>query len=394
MPNPLLQYNFTRFDDFYRQSLELALEFGNPDSPYAIDALAGDDLIEVTRLPKQLSPAGQGIPQVGYGISIKDRQVFLGSGDDGISATGITTGLNLDIASIADVLGGLIRRSELYAGDGNDSVTGTASGESFGYMSIGVNVQATARLSMGFGDDRLHARGGDVGLMLANNRWYGDLTSFYGDIVVDMGAGNDVIEAVGGDYGVYAERSQLVMGDGGDRIQATGDHGIEMHSSSLLLGAGRDRVVANGLRGFVLSDSVLDAGSGGDRIGTTAAGQALVLSDALLLMGNGNDIVDTLTGHLVTSSDDYIDLGQGRDVFKGFGSALLKGGDGTDSLILPDGRYTITMRQNTSGFAVALQGSSTMYLDSIEKIAGSLDPNGVNLMVGTLSVINGRATLV
>ena len=393
MPNPLLQSDFNRRANIYRQALDTELTFGPlGGTAEVVDALAGNDVITNERLPF----AGQmAVPQQGFAIDINNNaRLLLGKGNDTVSARGLTSGLVL-------TNGG----AQLDAGLGNDTVIGLADANAFGFASIGVNVESEGRLQLGSGNDVLTAQGADYGLLMANNPF------FQGFVVqtrslLDAGSGNDRLEAVGGFAGAELVQADLLTGAGNDQVQVSGEVGTRIYEgSSILLGSGNDRFVTTGSDGMEIQGSRLDAGAGKDVLiasGDPNGGLSLGLfRGSTILMGAGKDTVDALTGFFLTDiRDSWVDLGGGNDTFKGFGDGIVRGGVGRDRLVLADGIYTVSVADAAlnplpagfSGLQIE-QGGTKLFVESMELVAGTADRQGVNLTTGILNIVGGEAVV-
>ena len=394
MPNPLLQSDFNRRANIYRQALDTELTFGPlGGTAEVVDALAGNDVITNERLPY----AGQmGVPHSGFAIEIYNgHSLLLGNGNDTVSARGLTSGLVLSHLA-----------AQLDAGPGNDTVIGLADANAFGFASIGVNVESEARLQLGSGNDVLTAQGADYGLLMANNPFFRFVDQARS--LLDAGSGNDRLEAVGGEAGVGLLKADLITGVGNDQVQVSGEeYGAWIdEGSSILLGSGNDRFVTTGQRFgmYIIGGSHLDAGAGKDVLiasGDQVRGYSLRLeTGSTILMGEGKDTVDALTGFFSCDDNSWVDLGGGNDTFKGFGDGIVRGGVGRDRLVLADGIYTVSVADAAlnplpagfSGLQIE-QGGTKLFVESMELVAGTADRQGVNLTTGILNIVGGEAVV-
>jgi hypothetical protein len=199
--------------------------------------------------------------------------------------------------------------------------------------------------------------------------------------------GNDrIIGIIGapGEAGINLNRGRIGTGEGNDELVAIG--GLEAWESSIGTGKGADTIIGQSnrialdLRGSFLDtgsgDDLIDArrgtsrrhpwiglyvtlgsvesGNGNDRIEAYGRLAGLVLDDGGLSTGKGDDVVDVRHGGLATGyAPGPLELGQGDDRFIGFAAdpspmgwgtqepASVRGGRGTDTLVLPPGRYRI-----------------------------------------------------
>jgi len=394
MPNPLLQSDFSRRANVYRQALNTVLDFGPEpsDGPAeVVDALAGNDVITNERLPYAAQIV---LPQQGYAIWLFNRiRLLLGQGNDTLSARGFTSGL------------AMVAGAQLDAGPGHDTVTGLADANAFGFASIGVNLESETTLQLGSGNDVLTAQGAEYGLLMANNPFYP--TAVQTRSFLDAGSGNDRIEAVGVFIGAKLVQADLLTGAGNDRVLLSGERAaIISELSSISLGSGNDHFSAIGSQSGMLLEkgSRLDAGAGNDVL-IASDGQGFrtslgLVDGSTILMGAGNDTVDALTGVFRTDfvRSSWVDLGEGRDTFKGFGDGLVRGGAGQDRLVLADGNYTVSVADAAlnplpagfSGLQIE-QGRTKLFVESMELLAGTADRRGVNLTTGFFYIVGGEA---
>lgn len=272
-------------------------------------------------------------------------------------------------------------------------------------------------------------REGSVSLLGGNDK----IVSRYGMEVrgpIRMGAGCDVITGKKGLVvnGFDYQRGSLYMGPGADAIRfpkgrivfvngrdsacvsmGGGNDGINGQSlrisdaTDVLMGAGNDQVEStDGMQ--VWGWSKLDMGEGNDSLRVQGG---LVMDPGFIDMGSGDDTVEVEGGIQMYSYDDssWIRLGEGNDRFSGFASprpdfpsefppeydGIIDGGLGQDTLVLPQGVYTITPTQvstslaslNVQGFEAleGINGGRFPYLSGILTV----DRNGIASFASTLA---------
>ena len=207
---------------------------------------------------------------------------------------------------------------------GADTITGQRTIELFGTTSVGP------------GGDRIDAER-QISL-LAVDDWNGSL---------ETGKGGDQLLVKRGEL-LIGEDSSVLTGSGKDTIEAV--H-LTMLGGFLSTGPGRD-AIRIGAQGVSTGLASIDLGDGNDRLSSQGT---LRLGESGLTTGQGDDAVDALEGGLDIWFYGLLSLGAGDDVVTGFATAppesidddligMVKGGKGTDTLVLPPGRYTVENR--------------------------------------------------
>jgi hypothetical protein len=177
--------------------------------------------------------------------------------------------------------------------------------------------------------------------------------------VIRSGAGDDELVGIGG---IQAWDSTIDTGSGADSIIGFSNRiALNLGGSIVTTGPGDDRIRATrGTSrkrpwiGLYVGVSSVDTGKGDDRIVAYGRLAGLVLDDGGLTTGKGNDTVDVRHGGLATGyASEPLNLGPGDDRFIGFAAkpssfgwgsqepASVRGGRGTDTLVLPPGTYSI-----------------------------------------------------
>lgn len=222
--------------------------------------------------------------------------------------------------------------------------------------------------------------------------------------VIRTGSGDDVLKGIGTWAGIRSYDGWIHTGKGDDRIIGRGDGTAISLSGSLDTGPGDDVIVARrgtttALPRIGLSVSLgsVDTGKGDDRIVAYGRLAGIVLDEGGIGTGKGNDTVDVRKGGLATGYHQTpwiaLNLGRGDDRFIGFaadphpmdwttqGPAQVRGGRGTDTLVLPPGDYTISGNavigeRNTlmaPGFELleAFGGGSRPFADGTYRVSGT-----------------------
>lgn len=215
------------------------------------------------------------------------------------------------------------RRGVIRLLGGSDTITGQRTIELFGSTSVGP------------GRDRIDAER-QISL-LAVDDWNGSLKT---------GKGSDELVVKRGEL-LIGEDSSVLTGSGKDTIEA--DH-LAVLGGYLSTGPGKD-AIRIGSPGVSTGIASIDLGDGNDRLSCQGT---LRLVESGLTTGQGDDAVDALEGGLDLWFYGRLSLGSGDDVLTGFATAppnheaiatpetgMVSGGKGTDTLVLPPGRYTV-----------------------------------------------------
>lgn len=185
----------------------------------------------------------------------------------------------------------------------------------------------------------------------------------YGQI--SSGDSDDLVKGVSAPgrfkRGIYGYDGRIRTGGGDDRIIGRSDGIAIGWCGSLETGSGDDLIKGRqGVRlthpwiGMHVTMGFVNTGKGDDRIVAYGRLAGLVLDDGGLTTGKGNDTVDVRHGGLATGyASEPLNLGPGDDRFIGFAAkpssfgwgtqepASVRGGRGTDTLVLPPGTYRI-----------------------------------------------------
>jgi hypothetical protein len=246
---------------------------------------------------------------------------------------------------------------------GDDSILGT--------RDMGEGLENTGRIQTERGDDTIF---GETTLTTNGNGIY---NAFGGSI--NGGPGDDRIHGRSIQSGLNNDANSLIDGGpGNDLILGEAETAILVGSNARIRGGGgRDSIIGDGLIVGISNRGRLEGGSGNDTI--TGSGSVAAIDNAgEILAGSGNDSVDGLIGGF--SGTGITRMGSGRDRLVGFGSGQFFGDAGRDTLLLPEGVYTVDAGQGTIS-----NGTTTMQVFSFERIGGSV--GGLfTFASGTLSV--------
>ncbi len=217
----------------------------------------------------------------------------------------------------------LVGITQIDAGSGNDSVTGSAGSDT---------------LVLGSGNDVFHAGGGD-------------------DVfIARAGAGSDVIDGGEGNDRIVAAAANVTINVAGltsiEAIDANGFANVSLIGTSLVDTIDLSGVALTGI-------AFIDAGSGNDTVIGTGIADTIVL-------GSGND---------------SFDAGDGNDVFIakiGAGSDLINGGAGFDTIVAATANVAINVAALSSIEAIDAQGFAGVSLIG-SSLGETLDFSGIAL---------------
>lgn len=293
--------------------------------------------------------------------------VNAGQGDDVINITdvdkvGLTsftingeTGNDTILATNAKL--GRVRLT-MDGGDGNDFITGTASGETI------VGGQGDDVINGGDGNDNL--QGGDGVDVLNGNA---------GDDILDGGAGNDFLNGdAGNDILLGGLDDDVLDGQDGDDSLFGGfgndflngnmgnDNLMGQSGEDTLVGAAGDDTLDGGRNNDLLLGNSGDDKIRGDHGNDFIRGQG---GNDTISGGDGADTIfgeDGNDGIAANDGDDYVDAGNGDDtvtgndgadtLFGGAGRDIVSGGDGDDFVIGNAGFDTLLGGQGNDTFDV------------------------------------------
>ncbi|MEI1375220.1 hypothetical protein PQG02_17845 [Nostoc sp. UHCC 0926] len=310
---------------------------------------------------------------VAIGINILNPGVISTfSGNDSITGTGTGTAT---FSKLAGTGIGINNSGSLNAGSGSDTITGTGIGANFSKNSKGVIIGSI------FGG----GTAGGTGTGISNS---GSFDAAEGnDIITGTGTGGGGasgggITGKGGKGGTgtgISNSSSFDAGDGNDTITGTGTGGTggkgapiastgnstffaqrgdggtgigiqNIKDATITTGLGNDTIMGSGdslgVKATVygiFNDGTIDTGDDHDIltgqattiIGGTAYG---IYGQGIIRTGDGNDKVtatsniDKVQQKVTIGGGIRFELGTGDDYFKGFGSAIVDGGNGFDTL--------------------------------------------------------------
>jgi hypothetical protein len=215
-------------------------------------------------------------------------------------------------------------------------------------------------------------------------------------IGLDTGGGNDVVSVeyngqpsnhLGNDVG-FEITGSLSTGNGDDQVSSK-VMGYAEFASSLV-----------GIR--LLGTSQIDLGPGNDRItGHSNYRFGISVSEgSIVSAGDGDDVFDAITGGLWLAGG--VDLGAGNDAahidlrnsqYTGniLNTGRFDGGDGIDTLHLPEGFYRVrTNSTYPNSFSILHQDvSAPFYVNRFEMIANAQGGTAATLREGDVYVIDG-----
>ena len=280
---------------------------------------------------------------------VPDKKLGLidtGDGNDTVYGQSSSTGIINE--------GGIIT-----TGEGDDEVVGVG-GKSAGVINMQrynkSNVLEKGLINLGNGDNILSGQG-NTGIVNNGN--------IIGGTDKDLITGTASGSLTGYNAGIYnggttdnkgnwiANSNSILTGSGNDEIIGHGERGI-MNTSLIDTGDGSDTIFGEGLFIGIENWADIKTGSGNDNI-ISKGGNAGIINNGLIDTGDDNDIVNALEGGFFYESDKYEfplvpqrgiwTLGSGDDLLLGFGTGNFFGGEGTDSVRLSEGIYTVTGNQ-------------------------------------------------
>ncbi|MFQ6537834.1 MULTISPECIES: hypothetical protein [Aphanothece] len=209
---------------------------------------------------------------------------------------------------------------------------------------------------------------------------YREINSAYQG-TIQMGLGNDTISVPEGRL-FMGESTSCHTGAGNDVITAKS---AALFGAFVSTGTGDDRfVIEEDLSTDLLR---LEMGAGDDELSVLGVMQLYDWSD--VNMGAGTDVVDASGGGLDLFENDAgfeLNLGEGDDRFIGFaaappiyddfGDGILSGNRGIDTIVLPQGVYTVTPnRISTASTYLPLRG-----FEALEGINGGRFPYATGVL--------------
>jgi Ca2+-binding RTX toxin-like protein len=271
--------------------------------------------------------SGSATGDTDYGIS-NDGLIMLGSGDDVITGTGSFAGIQVSTQGILD------------GGIGNDIITGI--GNSIGFPHAANGLIINGYLTGGDGDDIISGKAsgnGSAGLGVVDVGYPQNPTN----TIADGGNGNDIITGIGISensfgfgFGITSYKACICGGNGDDIIAGYGT----------TTGYGNTNDIS--IEGI----TIIDGGNGNDYFRARR-----IDSEGKELPNQGGAIFNTL-----------ITGGKGHDTFDvGYGNATLDGGQDLDTLILP-GFYDNYSILGINGELTILRDDYTLNALNIENI--------------------------
>ncbi|MEH2237896.1 hypothetical protein [Nostoc sp.] len=277
------------------------------------------------------SGAGSGtVGSNGTGIS-NSATLNAGSGNDTITGTG-TGGTGDSGGSLTGKGGkggtgiGISNSGSFDAGDGNDTITGTGTGGTGGEGSvIGQTGSIPPSILRGESGD------GGAGIGISNSD------------KLNTGKGEDTLIGTGTAGSNNKTGRKSSTGGTGIGIQNIKEAIITTGENTDTIKGSATSLEANTLAYGIFNDGIIDTGNGHDiltgQATTTIGGTAYgIYGQGIIRTGDGNDKV-TATSNIekvqqkvTIGGGIHFELGAGNDYFKGFGSAIVDGGNGFDTL--------------------------------------------------------------
>ncbi|MBW0165958.1 MAG: hypothetical protein KXJ49_00485 [Vulcanococcus sp.] len=253
---------------------------------------------------------------------------------------------------------------------------------------------------------------GDDQIIANNELWVG----YYAYGYVDMGDGSDSISV--SKYLKVDSGDSLDLGSGNDSVNirpsTTGTQNNGLMSLGLIqAGEGDDSIYcdynAGGASIFLSDGGAIDLGLGNDIItGFNGTGlSAHISKGAYLATGDGDDVVDFLTGGVTLGQAGYalgvhVNLGNGNDraylninksrvlgASDGPGG-YFTGGDGLDTLLLPEGYYKISRDPDgIQVFDFTFDDGRKFAVHSFERLGNALTGVTSELREGNVYIIDG-----
>lgn len=179
--------------------------------------------------------------------------------------------------------------------------------------------------------------------------------------------------------------------------------GIQMNGS-LRMGAGDDILLGRSRKGDGIStqgnlnrdlanaQGSLSMGLGNDLIVGSGREEG-IRNEIVIDLGDGNDEVDASRGGL--GGGGVIRFGTGNDTLRGFGQHEAWGETGRDTVLLPEGSYTISRATRGFDSFIISQHRKTLFLESFERVGSNLTEDTLGLKHGTLLVAaNGNVSYI
>ncbi|MEG4010234.1 hypothetical protein QUA41_29765 [Microcoleus sp. Pol11C1] len=298
----------------------------------------------------------------GTGIYNTTGTIETGNGNDRITGLSASRGIQS--------LSGTIN-----TGDDDDTITGAATSLDGG-SEVGVGI-FTSHSTLDTG------KGNDVITGTALDSAYADgIDNFLSTFTT--GDGNDIIigNTKGGSVGIR-NRGSIDTGNGNDRITGTNTGSRSYYFGSgiynyeeITTGEGEDIITGTSDVDGIVNDGSINTGNGADSIvgrgGFFDENNGLYYGGGIknrgtINTGNGNDSLIADGGF---DGSGNVFLGNGKDYLKGFGSGNFDGGNGKDTLELTSGSYTVgisgtavnftkdSIIMNTSGFEELIAGNT------------------------------------
>jgi hypothetical protein len=256
----------------------------------------------------------------------------------------IDTGKGNDIITASGLDSGLVNYGTIHTDDGNDKITGTATGTSMS----------------------------DVGFLNAGT--------------TDTGNGNDIITGIGSQAGIESYGT-INTGNGNDSIitetalvplfVGNGVGNSIMNKGGINTGNGNDVITSTGV---IYNEGVIETGNGDDSIivdggvddDITGTTYGIYNNGGAINMGDGNDSIISNEGfESGPNSSGAWFLGEGDDYMKGYGSGDFYGRNGNDTLELTPGTYTVGIWGEAGESPIFTKDDQLMITSEFEKLKAS-----------------------
>lgn len=270
----------------------------------------------------------------------------------------------------SDVVG-ISNSGVLKTAEGNDKILGK--GDSLGIYGVSFDIGVPSSIQTGPGNDCVTGSGTTYGIWL------------YGYSSILTGPGNDKVQGQGGLAGIFIFFGQIDTAEGNDDVIGEGSFaGIFNSSGAIETAEGNDNIIGTSDNiGIANLGGTINTGIGNDTI-CGSGDSAGIFNEGVIETDAGNDIVKALVGGF--SGIGTTNLGPGKDTLIGFGTGQFNGGDGTDTILLGEGSYSVVYDMTTETGTIQ-SGGTIMNIESFEAIGG-VDGQTVGLVSGLFEVNN------
>ncbi|OOF40225.1 hypothetical protein BKK50_09855, partial [Rodentibacter rarus] len=281
--------------------------------------------------------------------SLRDSEIETGKGDDVVVIAG-----DMNQASSVSNRTEAERRpgSKVITGEGNDIVKVSSSvrngsvidtGDGDDQVAVGQNFTGGSKLLLGEGDNTLFV-GGKL-------RFGIDITAGSGNDKVTINRGIDIPTAK-----TEANKVLIDLGDGNNELFIGAKSRALVNALEVLTGSGEDVITLNGN----LNNVVIQTGDGNDTVDLqTSYLYGSYAGQKLIETGAGDDVIKLgRTANLANGNKLSVDAGEGDDTVEFYfnydatanqNQGLIKGGEGTDTLVLKQGGVTVNLATQGSG---------------------------------------------